>query len=46
VDDAARFRKNAARFNQLDDLAREVRRLRSAPDRADADPQQPESKED
>jgi UDP-3-O-[3-hydroxymyristoyl] glucosamine N-acyltransferase len=46
VDDAARFRKNAARFNQLDDLAREVRRLRSGPDRADAGPQQPESKED
>jgi UDP-3-O-[3-hydroxymyristoyl] glucosamine N-acyltransferase len=46
VDDAARFRKNAARFNQLDELAREVRRLRSGSDRADVDPEQPESKED
>jgi len=29
VEPAARFRKNAARFYQLDDLAREVRRLRA-----------------
>jgi UDP-3-O-[3-hydroxymyristoyl] glucosamine N-acyltransferase len=28
IDETARFRKNAARFNQLDELAREVRRLR------------------
>jgi len=27
VDEAARFRKNAARFNRLDELARQVRRL-------------------
>jgi UDP-3-O-[3-hydroxymyristoyl] glucosamine N-acyltransferase len=32
VDEAARFRKNAARFHQLDDLAREVRKLRGAPE--------------
>ena len=31
VDEAARFRKNAARFHQLDELFREVRRLRGAP---------------
>ena len=28
VDETTRFRKNAARFNQLDELARQVRRLR------------------
>jgi UDP-3-O-[3-hydroxymyristoyl] glucosamine N-acyltransferase len=27
IDETARFRKNAARFHQLDELAREVRRL-------------------
>jgi UDP-3-O-[3-hydroxymyristoyl] glucosamine N-acyltransferase len=32
VDESARFRKNAARFHQLDELAREVRRLRGSPD--------------
>ncbi|MET0497964.1 MAG: UDP-3-O-(3-hydroxymyristoyl)glucosamine N-acyltransferase [Steroidobacteraceae bacterium] len=31
VDEAARFRKNAARFNQLDELARQVRKLRRDP---------------
>ena len=31
VDEAARFRKNAARFHQLDELARQVRKLRGAP---------------
>ncbi|HEU4601629.1 MAG TPA: UDP-3-O-(3-hydroxymyristoyl)glucosamine N-acyltransferase [Steroidobacteraceae bacterium] len=48
VDEAARFRKNAARFNQLDDLAREVRRLRSGADSAEPElgPQQSESTED
>jgi UDP-3-O-[3-hydroxymyristoyl] glucosamine N-acyltransferase len=30
IDETTRFRKNAARFTQLDDLAREVRRLRRA----------------
>jgi len=28
IDETARFRKNAARFHQLDDMARQVRRLR------------------
>lgn len=50
VDEAARFRKNAARFNQLDDLAREVRRLRSGSDEPESnepgEPQQTESNED
>jgi UDP-3-O-[3-hydroxymyristoyl] glucosamine N-acyltransferase len=45
VDEAARFRKNAARFNQLDELAREVRRLRSGPGGSD-EPQQSEPNED
>lgn len=31
IDETARFRKNAARFNQLDKLAREVRRLGGKP---------------
>jgi UDP-3-O-[3-hydroxymyristoyl] glucosamine N-acyltransferase len=31
VDEASRFRKNAARFHQLDQLFREVRRRRGAP---------------
>jgi UDP-3-O-[3-hydroxymyristoyl] glucosamine N-acyltransferase len=30
VDEAARFRKNAARFYQLDELFRQVRKLRGA----------------
>jgi UDP-3-O-[3-hydroxymyristoyl] glucosamine N-acyltransferase len=31
IDETARFRKNAARFHQLDELAREVRRLAGKP---------------
>ena len=31
VDEATRFRKNAARFHRLDELAREVRRLATRP---------------
>jgi UDP-3-O-[3-hydroxymyristoyl] glucosamine N-acyltransferase len=31
VDEAARFRKNAARFHRLDELARQVRRLTGGP---------------
>ena len=45
VDEATRFRKNAARFNQLDELARELRRLRSGPNEPD-EPQPSESNED
>ena len=45
VDEATRFRKNAARFNQLDELARELRRLRSGPNDPD-EPQPSESNED
>jgi len=45
VDEAARFRKNAARFNQLDELARDVRRLRSGSDEPN-EPQPTESNED
>ncbi len=36
VEPAAQFRKNAARFYQLDDLAREVRRLRTQLEQASA----------
>jgi UDP-3-O-[3-hydroxymyristoyl] glucosamine N-acyltransferase len=43
IDETSRFRKNAARFSQLDELARTVRRLNreAEPDKAapDADPQ-------
>ena len=45
VDEATRFRKNAARFNQLDELARELRRLRSGPDEPE-EPPPSESNED
>jgi UDP-3-O-[3-hydroxymyristoyl] glucosamine N-acyltransferase len=44
VDESARFRKNAARFHQLDDLAREVRKLRGTAD--DGDPAGPDSKDE
>jgi UDP-3-O-[3-hydroxymyristoyl] glucosamine N-acyltransferase len=47
VDEAARFRKNAARFYQLDELARTVRQLRRqgvAP-QADAAPDEPSESE-
>jgi UDP-3-O-[3-hydroxymyristoyl] glucosamine N-acyltransferase len=48
VDEAARFRKNAARFNQLDELARDVRRLRTGSEHSEPDlkQQQSESTED
>jgi UDP-3-O-[3-hydroxymyristoyl] glucosamine N-acyltransferase len=35
IDETSRFRKNAARFTHLDELAREVRRLRGRADSAD-----------
>jgi UDP-3-O-[3-hydroxymyristoyl] glucosamine N-acyltransferase len=42
VDESVRFRKNAARFHQLDELARQVRKIRSGelgePSADDADP--------
>jgi UDP-3-O-[3-hydroxymyristoyl] glucosamine N-acyltransferase len=44
VDETTRFRKNAARFHRLDELARQVRRLAGeadAPDPDDAGPQDP-----
>jgi UDP-3-O-[3-hydroxymyristoyl] glucosamine N-acyltransferase len=37
VDETPRFRKNAARFRQLDEFVRETRKLRSADDVAGAD---------
>jgi UDP-3-O-[3-hydroxymyristoyl] glucosamine N-acyltransferase len=36
IDETARFRKNAARFGQLDEMARQLRRLRGADGAADA----------
>lgn len=39
VDETTRFRKNAARFGQLDDMARELRRLRKGGEPPDADPE-------
>jgi UDP-3-O-[3-hydroxymyristoyl] glucosamine N-acyltransferase len=38
VDETTRFRKNAARFHRLDELAREVRRLSGAAEAADDAP--------
>jgi UDP-3-O-[3-hydroxymyristoyl] glucosamine N-acyltransferase len=38
VDETTRFRKNAARFHRLDDLAREVRRLGGAAEAPDDAP--------
>jgi UDP-3-O-[3-hydroxymyristoyl] glucosamine N-acyltransferase len=43
VDESARFRKNAARFHQLDDLAREVRKLRGTAEDGDAAGPDPEN---
>lgn len=37
VDETARFRKNAARFNRLDELARQVRRLAGEADPTDTE---------
>jgi UDP-3-O-[3-hydroxymyristoyl] glucosamine N-acyltransferase len=37
VDEASRFRKNAARFHRLDELARQVRRLTGAADAPEPD---------
>jgi UDP-3-O-[3-hydroxymyristoyl] glucosamine N-acyltransferase len=38
IDETPRFRKNAARFGQLDELAREVRRQRGTTEGADREP--------
>lgn len=38
ADEASRFRKNAARFHRLDELARQVRKLAGEADPADGDP--------
>ena len=37
IDETPRFRKNAARFGQLDDMARDLRRLRGSADPSAAD---------
>jgi UDP-3-O-[3-hydroxymyristoyl] glucosamine N-acyltransferase len=42
VDETTRFRKNAARFQHLDELVREVRRERGAAADPAAAPEEPE----